>query len=315
VSSGLERLEPLIGEWTIEAIPPGGPPWPGEGRVSFEWLEGRTFLIQRWTVPEGRLAKANTRSLFPSDPDATIPGMERDQLKRWLDQGLSLPQIGELTGRDPSTVGYWVQKHGLIANGNARFSPRGGLTREQLEPLVKEGATLQEMARALDRSISTISRQLKKHGLKVTRRGGPHPSVSREDLEAARAAGLRSVSGRCREHGETEFALVGSDMHPRCKKCRAEAVARRRRKVKEILVAEAGGCCQVCGYDRHPVALHFHHLDPATKSFGLARRGVTRSLDKVRAEAAKCVLLCSNCHAEVEAGLVALTLSRARNPK
>ena len=77
--------------------------------------------------------------------------------------------------------------------------------------------------------------------------------------------------------------------------------------MKEILVAEAGGRCQLCGYDRHAAALHFHHVHPSAKSFGLARRGVTRSLNEVRAEAAKCVLLCSNCHAEVEAGLVALT--------
>ena len=34
----------------MEAVPPGGPPWPGEGRVTFEWLEGRAFLIERWTV-------------------------------------------------------------------------------------------------------------------------------------------------------------------------------------------------------------------------------------------------------------------------
>ena len=26
----LNELEPLIGEWTQEAIPPGGEPWPGE---------------------------------------------------------------------------------------------------------------------------------------------------------------------------------------------------------------------------------------------------------------------------------------------
>jgi hypothetical protein len=46
----LERLNALVGEWTIEAGPPGGPLWPGEGRATFEWLEGRTFLIERWTV-------------------------------------------------------------------------------------------------------------------------------------------------------------------------------------------------------------------------------------------------------------------------
>jgi hypothetical protein len=49
-NSALERLDALVGQWTMEAEPPGGPPWPGEGRVTFEWLEGRTFLIERWTV-------------------------------------------------------------------------------------------------------------------------------------------------------------------------------------------------------------------------------------------------------------------------
>ncbi len=233
--------------------------------------------------------------------------MDRDRLQAWLGEGLSLRQIGKLVGRHPSTVGYWVRKHGLVANGRARHSPRGAITRERLEPLVEGGATLEYIADALDRSVSTVRRSLEQHGLAGPRRRGARPSVSPEELERARANGLRSIPGRCRKHGETEFALVGRDLRPRCKRCRAEAVVRRRRKVKEILVAEAGGRCQLCGYDRHPVALHFHHVDPASKSFGLARRGITRSLEKVRAEAAKCVLLCSNCHAEVEAGLVPLT--------
>jgi hypothetical protein len=46
----VDGLEALAGEWTIHAAPPGGDPWPGEGRLSFEWLEGRTWLVQRWTV-------------------------------------------------------------------------------------------------------------------------------------------------------------------------------------------------------------------------------------------------------------------------
>ena len=46
----LEPLDALVGRWEMEAVPPGGPPWPGEARVSFEWLEGRAFLIERWTV-------------------------------------------------------------------------------------------------------------------------------------------------------------------------------------------------------------------------------------------------------------------------
>jgi IS30 family transposase len=60
----------------------------------------------------------------------------REDLESWLAEGLSLEQIGALTGRDPSTVGYWVKKHGLKAVNAERHAPKGGLARETLEPLV-----------------------------------------------------------------------------------------------------------------------------------------------------------------------------------
>ena len=81
-----------------------------------------------------------------------------------------------------------------------------------------------------------------------------------------------------------------------------EQVAKWRRRAKATLVEEAGGKCLLCGYSRCQAALQFHHLDPETKSFALSLRGVTKSIATLRAEAAKCVLLCSNCHAEVEVG-------------
>jgi 5-methylcytosine-specific restriction endonuclease McrA len=68
------------------------------------------------------------------------------------------------------------------------------------------------------------------------------------------------------------------------------------------LIAEFGGACQICGYDRFPGALQFHHRDPQSKAFGIALDGAARSLAGAREEAAKCVLLCANCHAEVEWG-------------
>ena len=100
--------------------------------------------------------------------------MDRDLLSRYLAQGLSLGQIGVLASLDPSTVSYWVKKHGLIANGTKKHASRGGLTK-------------------------------------------------------------------------------------------------------------------------------------ATKEFALSPEGVTRSLERARAEARKCVLLCANCHAEVEAGAASLS--------
>jgi hypothetical protein len=123
-------------------------------------------------------------------------------------------------------------------------------------------------------------------------------------IREAREAGQTTVILECARHGRTEF-WVGRE-RVRCRRCNSQGVARRRRKVKEILVAEAGGCCSLCGYDRFPVALEFHHLDPETKAFGLSEAGITRSIQASRDEAGKCVLLCANCHAEVEAGLAGL---------
>jgi hypothetical protein len=88
----------------------------------------------------------------------------------------------------------------------------------------------------------------------------------------------------------------------RCVLCAQERVAERRRRIKQILVEEAGGRCAECGFDRMPAALHFHHVDPTTKEFGLSARGLSRGLDRAREEARKCILLCGNCHAEVGGG-------------
>lgn len=48
----LKELEVLVGEWSQEAIPPGGEPWPGEATATFEWLEGsdNRLVIERSTV-------------------------------------------------------------------------------------------------------------------------------------------------------------------------------------------------------------------------------------------------------------------------
>ncbi len=73
-----------------------------------------------------------------------------------------------------------------------------------------------------------------------------------------------------------------------------------------MLVQEAGGACVRCGFDEHVCALQFHHLDPAAKDFEIGGRGLTRAIERLRAEARKCVLLCANCHAAVEAGVANL---------
>jgi hypothetical protein len=223
--------------------------------------------------------------------------VDRDWLEEQLATGRSIESIAREVERDPSTVSYWVRKHGLESSHASRHAARGGIDRDLLAELVEQGLTTREIAAQVDRSQATVRHWLGEYGLKTRRRR--HPKVDNAS-EAERW---------CAIHGTTIFVRYGPDDHFRCLQCRRQRVKDRRRRVKEILVAEAGGACRLCGYDRTPAALHFHHIDPEQKSFGLALRGVARSLERCRAEARKCVLLCANCHAEVEAGLARLPLA------
>lgn len=223
--------------------------------------------------------------------------MDREALQRWVEEGLSLEQIGRRVGRHPSTVAYWLDKHGLAPAFRARHAARGGIPRDLLEELVARHLTVREIAAEVQRGTATVRHWLRRYGLSTTRE-------ARLRVKRSAAAGGR-FTAVCPRHGEQTF-VVRRDNTSQCVRCRSAAVSARRRRVKEILVREAGGRCERCGYDRCIAALQFHHRDPAAKRFGVAGRGVTLSLATLRAEARKCALRCANCHAEVEAGIANL---------
>lgn len=90
----------------------------------------------------------------------------------------------------------------------------------------------------------------------------------------------------------------------RCHRCSVERQSKCLQVRKRRLKSEFGGCCVICGYSKYQGALEFHHLDRETKEFKIScgSYGYQRTLN----EAKKCVLLCSNCHREVEAGVTKL---------
>ena len=75
-----------------------------------------------------------------------------------------------------------------------------------------------------------------------------------------------------------------------------------RQRTKEKAVNYLGGKCKICGYSKCIRALSFHHLDKSTKEFAISAN-CNKAWDKVQTELDKCVLLCANCHMEVEAGI------------
>jgi hypothetical protein len=84
------------------------------------------------------------------------------------------------------------------------------------------------------------------------------------------------------------------------------AVSRRRRKIKEMVVEYKGGECIVCGYKKYIGAFDLHHAGDSKKKFGLSADGLTRSWDRVKKEADKCILVCANCHREIHGGVTQL---------
>jgi transposase-like protein len=212
--------------------------------------------------------------------------MDKRFLEECLTQRLSLEAIGKLAGKHPSTVSYWLKKHGLVAAGHARHSPKGKVDSSRLRELAGEGASIRRMADEFGVGYSTIRYWLGRLGLETER------MLRMQESEAAREAGLARAAA----------FFARPDGGYRCARCNTAAVSERRRQVKRQLVEEAGGRCRICGFAEHPAALQFHHVDPSTKAFHLSCQGHSRSIKRMRAEAEKCVLLCANCHAQVEAG-------------
>lgn len=57
--------------------------------------------------------------------------------------------------------------------------------------------------------------------------------------------------------------------------------------------------CVKCG-ENHPACLDFHHTDPTTKEYSIARMaGEGRSMVSIKKEMDKCIVLCANCHRKI----------------
>ena len=90
-----------------------------------------------------------------------------------------------------------------------------------------------------------------------------------------------------------------------CKKCHNDYSMSRQKNVKKQAVEYKGNKCQICLYDKCINALEFHHRDPSEKEFTIAELK-NSSFNKLKNELDKCLLVCSNCHREIHAGITKL---------
>jgi hypothetical protein len=86
-------------------------------------------------------------------------------------------------------------------------------------------------------------------------------------------------------------------------KSRSQHVIDWRKRKKIELIKYKGGCCVYCGYKKSVAALQFHHLDPTKKDFSISSKSY--SIERLKKEVDKCILICANCHIELHENLKA----------
>lgn len=94
---------------------------------------------------------------------------------------------------------------------------------------------------------------------------------------------------KCRQSGRRHYSA-----HTQAVK---EKIWHRRREIHQWFKAYKRTLrCEQCGEQRSP-CLDFHHTNPVHKEIDLGRawrKGWSK--DRILAEAAKCMILCANCH-------------------
>jgi len=95
---------------------------------------------------------------------------------------------------------------------------------------------------------------------------------------------------------EYEYNRKQGHTKTRCNTC---VQHEQRNRKKQKMVDYLGGECSFCGYKKCLRALEFHHTNPLEKEFCMSNFS-TITWERLKKELDKCILLCSNCHMELE---------------
>lgn len=109
---------------------------------------------------------------------------------------------------------------------------------------------------------------------------------------------------------EKKCSICGKSFYPKtpsanqrkcCYDCAPDGKQLSRSDFLNVIRKNKGGRCQRCGYDTYLGALDFHHIDPNEKEFTVGDRDFR--LEQCIEEIEKCIMICTNCHRELHAGL------------
>jgi hypothetical protein len=128
-------------------------------------------------------------------------------------------------------------------------------------------------------------------------------AVNKADIDLKKMHQLSAAGeswAKIAKHFGVSEQTIYRRFHPRKAREHTKGTIERQRTNKRRLVEYKGGKCCICGYNQCDSALDFHHL--RDKAFTISRAR-SRSLNNLKKEADKTILVCRNCHAEIHAGM------------
>ena len=168
----------------------------------------------------------------------------------WIEV-LSLESIGGRFGLHPSTVGYWVRKHGLVGGPAQRHAAAEASSAGSSTALVRTGDRTGRSRPHPGLSATTVRHWARKFALETRR------AVAAEQSRTGKRRVARSVQRICHQHGRHGLLRSSPGHLPLHALSLGGRWPRGRTKVRETIVQEAGGRCAICGYDRCTAALQF----------------------------------------------------------
>lgn len=102
------------------------------------------------------------------------------------------------------------------------------------------------------------------------------------------------LSGFAGYHSTNKFCSAKCSANSSIRKEATKKFATKRRNIIQEYKLNKG--CAICGYNKHPAALDFDHLEQNTKSFNISQDPKRKWEDTLK-EIDKCRVLCRNCHA------------------
>lgn len=172
---------------------------------------------------------------------------------------------------------------------------------EKIIELRKNGKTYKEISKELNCALSTVS-----YHCKLNKIGGHNDRLTNEQKKELQVlydkiGNVKKVAKLKGYARETVRKYVNINLRKKTK-TNSESVILWRKRTKIKLIEYKGGKCEICGYDKCVRAMEFHHLDTEKKDFTISSKSL--SFEKLKMEADKCILVCSNCHCEIHDGIV-----------